>query len=159
MMDALGGIPRKDVLLNEPLGSGTFGTVYRARLGKQLIAAKEMRVVLAAHRNEIIEAARRESKLLMRARHQNVIGLLGVVLDVLAIESNARRLPVSPSVLCGLCPPRRTTMQATPACKPPHAMMRNRVRVWTAGPKPRLPAHGACHRRQPAFVPGLQGRP
>jgi len=81
MMDALGGIPRKDVLLNEPLGSGTFGTVYRARLGKQLIAAKEMKVLLAARRNEIIEAARRESKLLMRARHQNVIGLLGVVLD------------------------------------------------------------------------------
>ena len=81
LRDEFGGIPRREVFLQNELGRGTFGVVYRARIGRHVLAAKQMRIVVASQRGTVIAAARRESALLMRAQHPNVIALCGVVLD------------------------------------------------------------------------------
>ena len=49
--------------------------------GPHTIAAKEMRVVVASQREMTIASAKRESRLLERAEHQNVIRLFGSVFD------------------------------------------------------------------------------
>ena len=81
LRDSAGGVPRKEVMLKEELGRGTFGTVYRAAVGSHAIAVKEMRVTIATQREGIVAAARREARLLERAEHPNVIQVHGCIFD------------------------------------------------------------------------------
>ena len=49
--------------------------------GPHVIAAKQMRIMVASQREMTVASAKRESRLLERAEHQNVIRLLGSVFD------------------------------------------------------------------------------
>ena len=68
------------------LGAGSYGTVYQAAYGDELLAAKCMhashqRSAAREARLEVEQELQREFRALSKASHVNIVQLLGVVLD------------------------------------------------------------------------------
>ena len=74
-----------DIVWEEVIGSGGFGTVHRVRVGETALAAKRMDVAKhgknAGGRAAIENMMMREFRALNKLDHPNIVALLGVVLD------------------------------------------------------------------------------
>lgn len=92
-------IPRESLTVTEPIGSGSFGNVYKAKWNATPVAVKEfMRSgsregsfgsTSASHTTSLMQSLPpdgvRELKLLVRLRHPHVVSFLGVVADPLCV--------------------------------------------------------------------------
>ncbi|KAI6187748.1 Serine/threonine-protein kinase TNNI3K [Aphelenchoides besseyi] len=69
-----------DIELLEPIGSGSFGNVYRGICKNKVVAVKRYRALAFGSKSEV-DIFCREASILCKLKHANVIGFVGACLD------------------------------------------------------------------------------
>ena len=74
-------VKSQHVQYGDKLGQGGFGTVYQCTLRGIKCAAKKVTVTTDSERAFVAKTVRNEFRALQKAKHANIVGLMGVVGD------------------------------------------------------------------------------
>lgn len=78
--------------VEEKIGDGNFGVVYKGRMGRRAVAIKEAKPKLNQTMVELSSEVLKEAVLSLRLRHENVVHIHGVCMEPLYIVMEVRHL-------------------------------------------------------------------
>ena len=84
LLEAVQQIKSEKLKIVDRLGSGQFGTVYKAECDGEMMAVKYLNVIASSDTEEIMEALQefyKEVKVMSLLRHENLLGCKAAVIE------------------------------------------------------------------------------